>query len=313
MSPRTPAGTSFSTVSSAFKPPDNWVPGRVVERLLVSRDQHHAVIVDGFAVYPSGFSFSVTLVSRDAAPRQEMMPLHGTRGDGLTVRYADGAVSSEQGDHRVRLTPLGGSGSPTVWRRDWWCAPLPPPGPVEFEVTVPDEDDATGTIDGALLVEAAEQAVQLWPDRQVEPPAIDLRNAPALPPPGPRPADPDTARHEIRAAFSAALDSTDPSPDPLSAIQDGPALAGAREQARTNHPEPSATMRLALGDIVFIDEVRAAVHFQLSWTGAMTFGPQLGYAVLERGRWRVARDTYCRVLGWAGVSCPPPPPQPPTG
>ena len=56
------------------------------------------------------------------------------------------------------------------------------------------------------------------------------------------------------------------------------------------------------------DEVRAAVTFQLVWSGGAGFGPQLGYAVCERGTWKVARDTYGRVLALGGVSITPPPP-----
>jgi hypothetical protein len=185
---------------------------------------------------------------------------------------------------------------------------LPPAGPVEFEVSLPNGKKAKGSIDGALLLEAADRAVQLWPDQEVQPPVIDTEAAPVLPPPGTSPADPETARQQIRSAYLSALDHIDPSPDPMVFIQDGPALEGARQQARANHPGPTGTIRVALGEIVFIDEVRAALHFQLNWSGAMTFGPQLGYAVLEGGRWKVARDTYCRILGWAGVTCPPPPP-----
>jgi hypothetical protein len=284
------------------------MPGLVAEPLLLVHDDQRAVIVDGFAAYPIGFRFTVTLISREPPERHDMRVMHHSSDDDLTIRYADGAASSGRVNPGVRLSPRGGGGSPTVWRRDWWCAPLPPPGPVELDLASPEGARITGTIEATLLLEAAERAVELWPDRPAKPPTIDLDSAPALPPPGLDPADPASARQEISAAFSALLDSTDLSPDPLAAVQDGPALAGAREQARINHPEPSATMRLALGDIVFIDEVRAAVLFELSWTGAPTFGPQLGYAVLDQGRWRVARDTYCRVLGWAGVSCPPPPP-----
>ena len=42
--------------------------------------------------------------------------------------------------------------------------------------------------------------------------------------------------------------------------------------------------------------------------GAVGFGPQLGYAVRERGMWKVARSTYCQLLDAAGVHYPPPPP-----
>jgi hypothetical protein len=307
-----PSGSMSQSIigMSVVEPPDNWVLGRVAESLLLFRDDRRAVVVDAFGASPGGFTFRATFTSREPLDRYEQGPLHPTRSDALTVRYADGTDSSGN-PAGVRLFPRGGSGTSTVWHQDWWCTPLPPPGPVEFEVAIPGQE-AKASIDASLLRDAAERAFQLWPDQELDAPVIDPRNAPALPPAGPSPADPETARQQIRAAYTAGLVNSDPSFDPMSAIQDGPALEGARLQARANHPGPAATIRIGLGEIVFIDEVRAALHFQLNWSGAMTFGPQLGYAVLEGGRWRVARNTYCQVLGWAGVSCPPPPPERPT-
>jgi hypothetical protein len=83
-----------------------------------------------------------------------------------------------------------------------------------------------------------------------------------------------------------------------------------REQIRERFPVEAATTRVALGQVVFLDGVRAAVQFELLRKGSFSLGPQVGYAVRERDGWKVARDTYTRVIGMAGIPIPPPPPPP---
>jgi hypothetical protein len=92
----------------------------------------------------------------------------------------------------------------------------------------------------------------------------------------------------------------------LSAVQDGPALHGALEQARGNYPQALRSARPTTGDVVFLAPDRAAVIFQISYADGMNLEEQIGYAVFVDNAWKVARETYCTVLSWAGGSCPPP-------
>jgi len=122
--------------------------------------------------------------------------------------------------------------------------------------------EATATVDGALLIEGAERAIQLWPDEPDIPPQVDFTDAPLLPPGGSPPPDAEASERAIRAAFSKALDSGPAaSAEPLAAVQDGVALAGALEQLRARFPMEAATSRVAVGRVVFLDDVRAAFEF----------------------------------------------------
>jgi hypothetical protein len=62
---------------------------------------------------------------------------------------------------------------------------------------------------------------------------------------------------------------------------------------------------VTLGDITFLDAERAAVVYTLSFDGRMAPQTDLGYAVLDDGRWKVSRETVCALIMRAGVTCPP--------
>jgi hypothetical protein len=52
----------------------------------------------------------------------------------------------------------------------------------------------------------------------------------------------------------------------------------------------------------FVDERRARVRFAFVIGGSQL--PQDGLAVKIDDRWRVSRETFCRVVAMAGVQCP---------
>jgi hypothetical protein len=153
-------------------------------------------------------------------------------------------------------------------------------------------------------------AEQLWPDElDDEWPEADFSGAPPLPAEGVRPADSEQSEREIRAAYSVLFDNGPQSADdPLTAVQDGAAFEAVLAEVRSRFPVEAATTRVAVGGVAFLDDVRAAVLFRFLLRMPYPDSPQLGYAVRERGQWKVARDTYARVLGRAGVILPPPPP-----
>ena len=53
----------------------------------------------------------------------------------------------------------------------------------------------------------------------------------------------------------------------------------------------------------------AEVHFVLVYPGGVAAPrfPFAGHAVVSDGRWKVARETWCRLIGSIGIPCPPPP------
>jgi hypothetical protein len=296
------------------------VPQIVPLSLIVNRSTDLVISAGKFAVYPAGFEFELTTLSRTARSLHPMpwaMP-HG-RGSGalIGVEYANGAKATlppqpTPGAQGMTMLPRSGSGDETTHRQTIWVSPLPPDGPVTIAAAWPARGlaEATITVDGGQFRNAAENAIELWPDATDEAVEVDFNDAPPLPVEGVRPADAEAAEAAIRAAFAQVFDNgPQAAADPLAAVQDGAVLSGALAEVRSRFPMEAATSRVAVGRIVFLDEVRAAVIFRFVVRTALAgFGSQLGYAVRVQGEWKVARDTYCRVLGWAGVQCPPPPP-----
>ena len=62
---------------------------------------------------------------------------------------------------------------------------------------------------------------------------------------------------------------------------------------------------MTLGDIVFLDAERATLVYTLSFDGRMAPQTDVGYAVVDDGRWKVSRETVCALILRAGVTCPP--------
>jgi hypothetical protein len=126
---------------------------------------------------------------------------------------------------------------------------------------------------------------------------------PRLPAPGEQPPDPAAAEAAVHAAFHDAFDHrADPAAreEAVAHLED---VQSYMDRAAEAFPEAVATVTATVHELVFTAPDRAAVRFELSYTGGAEFGPQTGVAVLVDGRWRVERATMCMVLGWAGAGC----------
>lgn len=138
---------------------------------------------------------------------------------------------------------------------------------------------------------------------------IDVAPAPlptTLPSPGPQPTDARVATDAVRAAFHTAF-TAEPPGQPyfsLAGVVGGDALHGALDQLRANYPEAVDTVSVTTGTVVFATPTSADVEFTLNYSGGAPYGTQIGKAVLTKGHWLVARDTYCDVLAFGGATCP---------
>lgn len=65
----------------------------------------------------------------------------------------------------LAIAPQGSGGGSGSWRYDLWVRPLPPPGLVTFGVSWPEQgiDEATATIDGQRILDAAALAHPFFP------------------------------------------------------------------------------------------------------------------------------------------------------
>jgi hypothetical protein len=155
-----------------------------------------------------------------------------------------------------------------------------------------------------------ERCIRQWSDRlatkwgNVSPVVSHVYEAPV---PEVAPDDADAARAEITTAFAglATLSDDGRSVPTVERGDDlGPVLVAAREQRRDFAPAP-ADLTITIDEIVFVGTDHAAVWFSISADGSSILRRHHGDAVVVDDGWRVARSTFCRVMAWAGVSCPP--------
>ncbi|EIV93847.1 hypothetical protein FraQA3DRAFT_3563 [Frankia sp. QA3] len=301
-------------------PPENVVPGIVPVMAVIGRTADTAIVLAGLAACEDGVTVTVEVLLRRGDPGEaELSPnrgwLHGAPVRvPLRVRFADGTEATGPDSPfgppapsfdrdatgptpGVTLAFRGSSSIPGRTRLRYWLRPLPPPGPVTFTTSFAERDlaESTLTVDGALIRSAAEQAIELWPA------------GPALPADASPPADPAAARAAVQAAFTQAF--TGGTGDPqavLSAVQDGPSLLATLALLRARFPDSVRTARPIVEEVVFLGPDRAAVRFEIFYGSRSRSGRRIGHAVLDGGRWKVTRQTYCQVMSWAGVPCPPP-------
>jgi hypothetical protein len=118
-------------------------------------------------------------------------------------------------------------------------------------------------------------------------------------------ADRDAAELAIEDAFEALFDADLPVTARCAAIERGGNLADTMTQVGQRYP--AQNVDITVDSIRFLGEDEAEVHFAVL---LQRFGPsglqQTGHAVRTDGGWKVARDTWCRLIAMAGVQCPPP-------
>ncbi len=94
----------------------------------------------------------------------------------------------------------------------------------------------------------------------------------------------------------------------LGIVQEGEGVAAqvlaAREARRDVAPE-TADVRINAERTTFVDATHAAVWFSISVEGRTLLSEHRGDAVIVDGSWKMARSTFCRLMGMAGVPCPP--------
>jgi len=127
-----------------------------------------------------------------------------------------------------------------------------------------------------------------------------------LPPPsGEEPADPEAARAAIVEAYTTATDGSLTVAERRAYIEDSDELGPYLDRAAAPYLGILEHQTVTLSDIVFLDAERATLVYTLSFDGRMASQTDVGYAVLDDGRWKVSRETVCTLIMRAGVTCPP--------
>jgi ClpX C4-type zinc finger len=125
---------------------------------------------------------------------------------------------------------------------------------------------------------------------------------------GPARSNRDAAEEEIERVFETAIGGDTSDDARMELIEGGSNLGPTLELIRERLPPDQRAdsyveyVRLLSGD-------EAEVHFVLVYPGGPTAPrfPFAGHAVLSGGQWKVARETWCRLIGSIGIPCPPPP------
>jgi hypothetical protein len=158
------------------------LPGSLAEDAVIAVSDEAAVMLRGFACYPSGFAFELAVTTRYEISDFED-PLHGDpfglwgrRPDGagrFGVAFSDGRRATlerprsmpEPAAAPISIVPGGGGGGAGYYASGLFVQPLPPPGPVTFAVEWKSAgiEETLHTIDGELFIEAAKRAKRVFP------------------------------------------------------------------------------------------------------------------------------------------------------
>ena len=112
-----------------------------------------------------------------------------------------------------------------------------------------------------------------------------------------------TAVEAIQACFATAFDTGADEDERAAALEDGVRLAPLLDEARARFT-PAGAIEVHVERVRFTETDQALVRFSILFAGAGFLFD--GRAVSDGERWRVSRDTFCEVIGRAGVACPPP-------
>lgn len=159
-------------------PRSNVLGAPVAVSLLLGRTDDVAVSLGPVAAYPNGFEIRVQIRLR-SGDHVHPMEIHPHRGGGegfrFGVQFADGRKTTNRFPSRTpeegppqppRLGMRGGHGGMGSWDWNFWVWGLPPAGPVTFACVWPAQGlpESVAELDAAPILEAAAQAVELWPD-----------------------------------------------------------------------------------------------------------------------------------------------------
>ncbi len=171
-----------------WNPPEAELPGIVpIEALRFDRSGQAALAIIGIWAYTRGFEFFLVRRIRPGAPSLDEDPVPDALRRGLTeaqsfqisLQFSDGrkAVSGRpRGDSEPAgpiLQSRGGGGTLHSQFLRWWAWPLPPGGPLEFICQWPmyGIGETRVGIDAQLILDAARQSIQLWPEEEDSPSA----------------------------------------------------------------------------------------------------------------------------------------------
>lgn len=124
-------------------------------------------------------------------------------------------------------------------------------------------------------------------------------------PPSGRVGDHDLAEEAVELAFETMFEASIPVAQRCDAIEDGANLHRTMKELQERYA-PSQDVEVAVDSVRFVGDDEAEVRFTILLPQFGRGGMQrVGYAVRVDGAWKVARHTWCELVGMVGVHCPP--------
>jgi len=166
-----------------WNPPEAELPGIVpIDTLHFDRSEQAAIAIIGISAYTRGFEFFLARRVRPGTPGIDEDPIPDALRRGLTeaqsfhisLQFSDGRKTINGrpcGDSEPAgpiLQSRGGGGTSQSQLLRWWAWPLPPSGPLEFICQWPmfGIGETRVGIDAQLVLDAARQSIQLWPEEE---------------------------------------------------------------------------------------------------------------------------------------------------
>lgn len=164
------------------RPPAWALPVTVAGDLLLLSQPGTVIGVGPICAYPVGFTFYlIASLDTGLASPPELLFLGRTAHERenmtrLLIGYSDGTAASSAvtkrtaGGEELTLRYCGEvrevNGNWSRQESTWWVSPLPPPGPIEFQIHLPAAKQASGTAhcDGTSIIQAASRSEVLWPE-----------------------------------------------------------------------------------------------------------------------------------------------------
>ena len=169
------------------RPSEGTLPALLPVGEIVHQGEVVAIELECLRVYPNGFAIDVVILLNPHLDFASSHPLllggpgmdMARRVPRVGVRFADGRTAGREAallgppevpkdDDGIPTVPvlrfLGGGGGSRGYHLSLWVFPLPPEGPLEVHIALPDSDvpESTVVVDGALVRAAAERARVIW-------------------------------------------------------------------------------------------------------------------------------------------------------
>jgi hypothetical protein len=301
----------------------------VRDREVLFRSPSLTASLEHVRAYPEGFEFRISLRSRIfslgpawVGPVRVAPPMAGA-GDAqvrVGLECADGTrltnlapviVPTNDAPRPPLFAQLWAGDTGGRWDQRYWAWGLPPSGPLVVVIEAPGREIPETRVElvSDEIRTAARRAEVLWDEDDADHaglgvllPGHSLIFAPEPSPTGAPPADEAGARHEIEIAFARTQEIRG---DDLIHVEGGDGLAPTVYELHRRFPGTAQTATHHVERVTFLSPTEASVWFS-TWLGVSPYMPShRGTAVVDNGRWKMSRATFCALLARVGVACPP--------